>query len=119
MTSKHATIQAVTQRIIERSRPTREQYLDKIAQQASKGPQRGRLSCTNIAHAVAASPANDKLVLHAERQPTLGIVTSYNDMLSAHQPFEHFPELIKQAARSVNATAQVAGGSARLVNGSA
>ncbi len=117
MTSKHATLLNVTRRITERSRSSRERYLEKMAQQASKGPQRGRLSCTNIAHAVAASPANDKLVLHAERQPNLGIVTSYNDMLSAHQPFATFPELIKSAARSVNATAQVAGGTPAMCDG--
>ena len=117
MTSKHATLLDVTRRITERSRPGRERYLEKMAQLGSKGPQRGRLSCTNIAHAVAASPANDKLVLHAERQPNLGIVTSYNDMLSAHQPFATFPELIKDAARSVNATAQVAGGTPAMCDG--
>ncbi|MEE9335808.1 MAG: phosphogluconate dehydratase [Granulosicoccaceae bacterium] len=117
MTSKHATLLEITRRITERSHPGRERYLQKMAHLASKGPQRGRLSCTNIAHAVAASPANDKLVLHAERQPNLGIVTSYNDMLSAHQPFAAFPELIKNAARSVNATAQVAGATPAMCDG--
>jgi len=117
MTSKHATLLEVTQRITQRSQAERERYLQKMSQLGSNGPQRGRLSCTNIAHAVAASPVNDKLVLHAERQPNLGIVTSYNDMLSAHQPFEQFPQLIKAAARSVNATAQVAGGTPAMCDG--
>ncbi len=117
MTSKHATLLNVTQRIIERSRPTRDRYLEKIGNQASRSPQRGRLSCTNIAHAVAASPANDKLTLHAEKQPNLGIVTSYNDMLSAHQPYATYPDQLKEAARSINATAQVAGGTPAMCDG--
>ncbi len=117
MTAKHATLLEVTRRIIERSRPERERYLSKMENQASKTPLRGQLSCTNIAHAVAASPTSDKIILHAERQPNLGIVTSYNDMLSAHQPYAGFPEILKQAARSANATAQVAGGTPAMCDG--
>ena len=75
------------------------------------------MGCTNLAHAFAASPINDKLTLHAERAPNLAIVTSYNDMLSAHQPYEHAPELIREAARKIGATAQVAGGTPAMCDG--
>ena len=117
MSSLHATLHAVTARIADRSRPTRRAYLERVDRLAGITPQRGSLSCTNLAHAVAASPDSDKIILHAEKQPNLGIVTSYNDMLSAHQPFADYPEIIKAAARSVGATAQVAGGTPAMCDG--
>jgi len=75
------------------------------------------MGCTNLAHAFAAAPEDDKIVLHAERAPNLGIVTAYNDMLSAHQPYEQAPERIRAAARAVGATAQVAGGTPAMCDG--
>ncbi|MBX2826330.1 MAG: phosphogluconate dehydratase [Gammaproteobacteria bacterium] len=110
-------VQHTTQRIADRSRPSRELYLQRLEDASRDGPARGQLSCTNIAHAVAASPARDKLVLHAERQPNLAIVSSYNDMLSAHQPFESYPEMIRSAAREAGATAQFAGGTPAMCDG--
>jgi len=75
------------------------------------------MGCTNLAHAFAAAPERDKIILHAERSPNLGIVTAYNDMLSAHQPYESFPERMRAAARSIGATAQVAGGTPAMCDG--
>ena len=117
MSTLHPVLEQVTDRIVERSAPTRQAYLDQIEAARTNKTTRNRLSCTNIAHAVAAVPANDKLVLHAERAPNLGIVSSYNDMLSAHQPFETFPQRIKEAVRAVGATAQVAGGTPAMCDG--
>lgn len=117
MPTTHPTLEQVTARIVERSAQTRSDYLAQIEAARSNKTTRNRLSCTNMAHAVAASPANDKLVLHAERAPNLGIVTSYNDMLSAHQPFDTFPERIKAAVRSIGASAQVAGGTPAMCDG--
>lgn len=117
MTLLNNTVSGVTDRIIERSSSTRRHYLNRIEAQRHNKPGRASLSCTNIAHAVATSPANDKLVLHAEKQPNVAIVSSYNEMLSAHQPFERFPELIKQAVRAKGATAQFAGGTPAMCDG--
>lgn len=108
---------ALTDTITERSRKTRELYLTQCENAARTVTHRSVLGCTNIAHAAAASPANDKLLIHAERQPNLGIVTAYNDMLSAHQPYQIFPDIIKQAARDAGATAQVAGGVPAMCDG--
>ncbi len=110
------TIARVTDRIVERSRATRTTYLDRMAKLAEDGPRRAHLSCGNLAHAYAAM-GDDKATLSADRAPNLGIVTAYNDMLSAHQPFETFPARIKAAARSVGATAQVAGGVPAMCDG--
>ena len=110
-------VQQVTRRVIERSGPTRLHYLQRIERFANQHPLRSQLSCTNIAHAVAAVPDSDKLVLHAERQPNLAIVSAYNDVLSAHQPFADYPEQIRQAARSCGATAQFAGGTPAMCDG--
>lgn len=114
---KHPELESITREIEERSDTTRKAFEARCVKANSQGPQRQALSCTNIAHAVAAVPANDKLVLHAERHPNLGIVTSYNDMLSAHQPFSSYPDIIKSAVRSVGATAQVAGGVPAMCDG--
>lgn len=109
-------IREVTERIRERSRDSRSAYLERMRAQSS-GPARSRLSCTNLAHGFAASNAPDKEALKALRGPNLAIVTAYNDMLSAHQPFERFPGLIRHAARDAHATAQVAGGVPAMCDG--
>ena len=96
-------IQAITDSISARSRPTREPYLDRMRQLADDGPRRAHLTCGNQAHAYAAM-GDDKDALVAARIPNLGIVTAYNDMLSAHQPFETYPQQIKDAARASGAT---------------
>ncbi len=116
-TPLHPTLAAVTTRIEQRSVPTRQAYLDVLAQAKKPGPYRGGMGCANAAHAYAAMPANDKLVLRQERQPNVGVITAYNDMLSAHQPYEHYPEKIRMAARAVGATAQVAGGVPAMCDG--
>jgi len=116
-TTLNPVVLQTTQRIITRSRDSRAGYLAQVAAAAHDGPARGALSCTNIAHAVAASPASDKLVLHAEQQPNIAIVSSYNDMLSAHQPFERYPDLIREAARKDGATAQFAGATPAMCDG--
>jgi phosphogluconate dehydratase len=113
----HSTLAAVTARIEQRSAATRQAYLTIVAQAKKPGPYRGGMGCANAAHAYAAMPANDKLVLRQERQPNLGVITAYNDMLSAHQPYEHYPEKIRAAARAAGATAQVAGGVPAMCDG--
>ncbi|CUX80809.1 MAG: phosphogluconate dehydratase Edd [Roseibaca calidilacus] len=110
------TIEAVTDRIRARSKASRDAYLDRMARAAEAGPVRAHLSCGNQAHAYAAM-GGDKDTLAGGRAPNLGIVTAYNDMLSAHQPFEHYPEKIRAAARAVGATAQVAGGVPAMCDG--
>jgi len=113
----HAKVNAVTARIRERSAATRARYLQHINAAKEQGTARRAVSCTNFAHSFAALPENDKLVLRAQRAPNLAIVSAYNDMLSAHQPLETFPALIKQAARDVGATAQFAGGVPAMCDG--
>jgi len=110
------TLARVTDRIRARSAQTRAAYLDKIARAARQGPARAHLSCGNQAHAYAAM-GDDKAVLVAERAPNIGIVTAYNDMLSAHQPYEGYPALIRATARRAGATAQVAGGVPSMCDG--
>ncbi|MEM6407808.1 MAG: phosphogluconate dehydratase [Pseudomonadota bacterium] len=109
-------IEDVTARIIKRSAARRKSYLARMAQAAEEGPRRGHLTCGNQAHAYAAM-GQDKDALVAEKTPNLGIVTSYNDMLSAHQPFETYPAFIKEVARKNGATAQVAGGVPAMCDG--
>ncbi len=109
-------IARVTDRIIARSRDSRAAYLALMRRAASEGPRRGHLSCSNQAHAYAAMGADQKQ-LATTPAPNLGIVTAYNDMLSAHQPFETFPAQIRDAARAVGATAQVAGGVPAMCDG--
>ena len=111
------TLEAVTDRIRQRSAPTRGRYLDGI--DALAGRKRGveRMGCANIAHAVAAMPASDKLRIVAEKAPHLAIVTAYNDMLSAHQPYEAYPALIRDEAHKQGATVQVAGGVPAMCDG--
>ena len=112
----NATIARVTDRIRARSEDTRGPYLERLAKAAKDGPARSHLACGNQAHAYAAMGA-DKDSLAAGRAPNIGIVTAYNDMLSAHQPFETYPALIRTAARKAGATAQVAGGVPAMCDG--
>ncbi len=112
----HPTIAEVTARIVARSRNDRARYLDRCRRMAERGPSRAHLSCGNIAHAAAAM-GPDKEAVAGGRIPNLGIVTAYNDMLSAHQPFERFPALIRGAARAAGGTAQVAGGVPAMCDG--
>ena len=113
----HKTLSEVTQRIVERSRPAREKYLARIAAAASKGPHRRALGCANQAHGFAACAPGDKEVLRNGDGGSLGIVTAYNDMLSAHQPYERFPDLIRAAARDAGGVAMVAGGVPAMCDG--
>ncbi len=112
-----AEIAAITDRLIERSKPSREIYLERVSAAASQGPHRSALSCGNLAHGFAACGSGDKENLAGEVVPNLAIVTSFNDMLSAHQPFERFPDIIKQAARDAGGVAQVAGGVPAMCDG--
>jgi phosphogluconate dehydratase len=115
--SVHAQLLAVTERIAARSQEARGSYEAMVAASAKQGPQRKGMGCANMAHAFAAMPSNDKLMLRQEVAPNVGIITAYNDMLSAHQPYEYAPEIIRQAARDVGATAQVAGGVPAMCDG--
>lgn len=114
--SLHPQIAAVTDRIRKRSEATRGAYLDLMGKAASEGPRRGHISCSGQAHAFAAM-GEQKADLAGGRAPNIGIITAYNDMLSAHQPFEVYPQKIKAAARAVGATAQVAGGVPAMCDG--
>lgn len=109
-------VAAVTERIIERSRASRAAYLAMIDQAREAGTNRGSLSCGNLAHGFAAS-GEDKPVIRSGQSMNIGIVTSFNDMLSAHQPYGRYPDLIKLAAREIGATAQVAGGVPAMCDG--
>lgn len=111
----HPVIDRVTDRIRQRSAGPRAAYLARVARAAEDGPRRAHLSCSNQAHAYAAMP--DKQDFATTRRPNIGIVTAYNDMLSAHQPYEHYPELIRRAAHAAGATAQVAGGVPAMCDG--
>ncbi|MBI1395344.1 MAG: phosphogluconate dehydratase [Betaproteobacteria bacterium] len=110
-------IEQVTERIVARSRDSRRRYLEMIAAAAVTRPRRSTLGCANQAHAFAGCGAEDKDALRDGDGPNIGIVTAYNDMLSAHQPLERFPELIRRAAREAGATAQVAGGVPAMCDG--
>ncbi|WP_374590496.1 phosphogluconate dehydratase [Aquabacterium sp.] len=113
----HPVVAQVTQRVVERSRPTRQAYLQRLNRLASRPRGAQRLGCANVAHAFAAMPTDDRLRVVAERAPNLAIVTAYNDMLSAHQPYEHFPAWLRDEARRAGATAQVAGGVPAMCDG--
>lgn len=121
----HPVVEAVTRRIVERSAPTRSAYLAQIAQMADRKPGADRMGCANVAHAFAAMPdadktrvtGLDKLKIVAEKGPNIGIVNAYNDLLSAHAPLQHYPDLIKVEARKHGATAQVAGGVPAMCDG--
>jgi len=123
--SLHPTVAAVTARIAERSRPTRSAYLAQVDAYARRTPGAQRLGCANVAHAFAAMPEGDKkqasglgaIAVVTPRPPHIGIVNAYNDMLSAHAPLQHYPDLIKDEARKLGATAQVAGGVPAMCDG--
>jgi phosphogluconate dehydratase len=113
----HPIIQRVTDRVIERSKPARSAYLARIYQAQQQGPARNNTSCSNLAHVMAAASPIEKQAIAAGEVPNLGIITAYNDMLSAHQPFEHYPARIKRAAAENGAVAQVAGGVPAMCDG--
>ena len=121
----HPVVEAVTRRIVERSAPTRKAYLAQIEKMAQRKPGADRMGCANVAHAFAAMPEADKtrvtgldkLKIVAEKAPNIGIVNAYNDLLSAHAPLQHYPDLIKTEARKHGATAQVAGGVPAMCDG--
>ena len=110
------TVHDVTERIRRRSRPERDRYLTRMRAAAEEGPARAHLGCSNQAHAYAAM-GEDQDRLATTRSANLGIVTAYNDMLSAHEPFQHYPDRIKELARRLGATAQVAGGVPAMCDG--
>ena len=116
MPALHPVVAAVTARIIERSAVSRARYLDFIAREGDAGAARGNLSCGNLAHGFAAA-GDDKAAIRANRAMNIGIVTAFNDMLSAHQPYGRYPEQIKLFAREAGATAQVAGGVPAMCDG--
>jgi len=107
----------ITERIKEKSQPTRSAYLERVALMKKRDRGSDRLGCANVAHAIAALPSDDKFKIVVEKKPNLAIVTAYNDMLSAHKPYESYPEIIRQAAANLGATAQVAGGVPAMCDG--
>ena len=115
--SLNATVARVTDRIKDRSRTPRGLYLERMARARDEGPRRAHLACGNQAHAYAAMPDGDKAALATGSAGNIGIVTAFNDMLSAHQPYERYPDLIRAAARAVGGTAQVAGGVPAMCDG--
>ncbi|MEX3954494.1 6-phosphogluconate dehydratase [Trinickia symbiotica] len=117
MASLHPTLIEVTERIIARSKPTRSAYLARIDAAQGQFPARGTLSCANLAHGFAGLEGNDKLAIKAMRVPNVGIVSSYNEMLSAHAPYKDFPDIIKLAAREAGGVAQFAGGVPAMCDG--
>ncbi|WAT19190.1 phosphogluconate dehydratase [Aurantiacibacter sp. MUD11] len=116
MSKLHPTIERVTDRIIEKSKASRSAYLDLIDREADNQPERGQVSCSNLAHAFAGA-LEDQEALKTNAGPNIGVVTAYNDMLSAHQPYGRYPERLKIYAREVGATAQVAGGTPAMCDG--
>jgi phosphogluconate dehydratase len=110
-------LKEVTERIRERSAATRAAYLKRVDAATRRPRGSDRLGCANVAHAFAAMPASDKLRIVAERAPHIGVVTAYNDMLSAHQPYEGFPAVIRDEAQRLGATVQVAGGVPAMCDG--
>ena len=117
MPTLNPVVAEVTARIVERSKASRADYLRRMDAAGSSGVGRAKLSCANWAHAFAGAPVKDKLTAMSGTQPNVGVVTAYNDMLSAHQPFERFPQIIRDAVREVNATAQVAGATPAMCDG--
>ncbi|MGB5324454.1 MAG: phosphogluconate dehydratase [Pseudomonadales bacterium] len=113
----HNDVEKITREIIERSKASREAYLDMLDNTEAQSPAGSCLSCSNMAHVIAASPAEDKDSIAQQKAPNIGIVTAYNDMLSAHQPLATYPDRIKNVAREHGATAQVAGGVPAMCDG--
>ena len=116
MSDLNPTIHRVTQRIIERSKPSRSAYLDLMQREAGRAPEHKDVACSNLAHAFAGA-LEDQAAMKAGGTPNIGIVTAYNDMLSAHQPYGRYPDRMKIYAREVGATAQVAGGTPAMCDG--
>ncbi len=117
MNRLHPVLAEVTARIVERSSTERTAYLDRLDRAAERGPARGRLACANLAHGFAASGPADKAALRGTVKPNVAIVSAYNDMLSAHQPFESFPARIKKAVLRSGGIAQFAGGVPAMCDG--
>ena len=113
----HPLVASVTARIIERSRPKRSAYIAQLQAAATRTRSTDRMGCSNLAHGVAGMPLDDRFKVVTERVPNIGIVTAYNDMLSAHAPMASYPALIKDEARKHGATAQVAGGVPAMCDG--
>ncbi|MFC0669116.1 phosphogluconate dehydratase [Azotobacter chroococcum] len=113
----HPRILEVTRRLTERSRATRERYLEQMRRAAAEGPSRTKLPCANFAHGVAACGEDDKQRLRLPDQVDVAIVSAYNDMLSAHQPYQHFPPIIKAALQEIGAVGQFAGGVPAMCDG--
>lgn len=113
----HPVLDQVTRRIQERSRASRTDYLAQVDAMAARPPQVRTMGCANVAHAFAALPGADKIRIVEEKGPNVGIVTAYNDVLSAHAPFAHYPDILKDEARRNGATAQVAGGVPAMCDG--
>ncbi len=113
----NSIVEKVTERITERSRPFRQAYLDRIEQARQQGPQRGELDCANLAHAFAACDHADKETLAARDKPNIGIISAYNDMLSAHEPYYRVPEIIKKEVAWAGGVAQFAGGVPAMCDG--
>jgi len=113
----HPVLERVTARIVARSAATRQTYMDRTRAMAGQKVERAQLSCTNLAHAVAAMPEQAKIRLKAQERPNLAIVSSYNDMLSAHQPLAEYPQWLKEAALEAGGTAQFAGGTPAMCDG--
>jgi phosphogluconate dehydratase len=117
VTQIHPVVAEVTERLVERSRPSRTAYLQRIEAAGDRGPARGRLACANLAHGFAASEPREKKALRGATKPNIAIVSSYNDMLSAHQPFETYPPVLKQAVIRAGGIAQFAGGVPAMCDG--
>jgi phosphogluconate dehydratase len=117
MNELHPVLADVTQRLVERSTATRSAYLDRVRTAAVRGPARGRLACANLAHGFAAAEGSAKTELARGQKPNLAIVTSYNDMLSAHQPYGSYPPVLKDAVIRAGGLAQVAGGVPAMCDG--
>jgi phosphogluconate dehydratase len=113
----HPTVDTVTKRIIERSRATRQDYLDRMGELKAQSPQRSTLSCGNLAHGFAACNQSDKDTLKFMNKANVAIVSAYNDMLSAHQPYQDFPDVIRRAANGMGSVAQFAGGTPAMCDG--
>ena len=113
----HPVLEQVTAQIRERSKALRQNYLDRLDRDANEAPDRARLSCGNLAHGFAACHESDKQTLKLMDSVNIGIVTAYNDMLSAHQPYHGYPEIIKEALRELGSTAQVAGATPAMCDG--
>src|SRR5690554_1914964 len=113
----HPTVQSVTQRIIDRSRASRQDYLERMRELKASAPHRGTLSCGNLAHGFAACGQSDKDTLKLMNKANVAMVSAYNDMLSAHQPYAAFPDVIRDAAHGMKSVAQFAGGTPAMCDG--